>query len=55
MLTDVRTGESFATGWAALAREVPLEPVPGLYPPRYRVRNHPHPDAMRRLAAANPL
>ncbi|MFC8043139.1 hypothetical protein [Nocardia sp. NPDC057353] len=54
MLTDLRTGAAVPTRWEALAREVPLEPVPGRYPPRYRVRHHPHPDAMRRLAAAAP-
>lgn len=55
VLADPAAGTTVATGWEALAREIPLDPVPGLYPPRYRVRNHPHPDALRRLAAADPL
>ncbi|MBF6439305.1 hypothetical protein [Nocardia cyriacigeorgica] len=52
-LTNVDTGATFTVPWEVLAREVPLEPVAGLYPKRYRVEFHPGAEAMARLAAAS--
>ncbi|WP_405177405.1 hypothetical protein OG225_24025 [Nocardia sp. NBC_01377] len=54
-LTDVDTGETFGVGWEALAAEVDLRPVPGVYPPRYRVEYHPDAEAMARLRAVAAL
>ncbi|MGW6424698.1 hypothetical protein ACWF82_18650 [Nocardia sp. NPDC055053] len=54
-LTNVDTGATFGVPWHVLATEVDLVPVPGLFPARYRVRYHPGPQAMARMAAAQGL
>ncbi|WP_432988111.1 hypothetical protein [Dactylosporangium sp. CA-233914] len=41
--------ETFFVPWAAVEREVDLEPEPGLDPPRYRLREWPHPGVIERL------
>ncbi|MET7420752.1 hypothetical protein [Dactylosporangium sp. NPDC005555] len=42
---------SFLVTWAALEREVDLEPAPGLDPERFRLRTWPHPGVVARLRA----
>ncbi|WP_405492071.1 hypothetical protein [Nocardia sp. NBC_00511] len=54
-LTDVNTGATFAVPWETLAAAIDLEPVEGVYPPRYRVEYHPEPEVMARLRAAEAL
>ncbi|MGI5243962.1 hypothetical protein [Dactylosporangium sp. CA-139066] len=39
----------FFVAWDAVAREVDLEPEPGLEPERYRLRGWPHPGVVERL------
>jgi hypothetical protein len=41
--------EPFFVTWDAVAREVDLEPEPGLEPERYRLREWPHPGVVERL------
>ncbi|MER7281799.1 hypothetical protein ABT369_45920 [Dactylosporangium sp. NPDC000244] len=41
--------EPFFVAWDSVAREVDLEPEPGLDPERYRLREWPHPGVVERL------
>ncbi|WP_459961505.1 DUF1444 domain-containing protein [Nocardia sp. IFM 10818] len=45
-LTNADTGETFGVTWEILAAAVDLRPVPGIYPPRFRVEHHPDPEVM---------
>lgn len=42
---------SFLVTWGSLAREVDLDPEPGLDPERFRLRTWPHPGVVARLRA----
>lgn len=54
-LTNPSTGETFGVPWQTLAAAVDLHPVPGLYPPRYRVENHPDEPVMAQLRAMSQM
>ncbi|MET7392312.1 hypothetical protein ABZS66_02290 [Dactylosporangium sp. NPDC005572] len=41
--------EPFSVAWDDVAREVDLEPEPGVRPERYRLRSWPHPGVVERL------
>ncbi|MFG2039330.1 hypothetical protein [Dactylosporangium sp. NPDC048998] len=41
--------DTFFVAWDAVAREVDLEPEPGVAPERYRLREWPHPGVVERL------
>ncbi|MFR9749753.1 hypothetical protein ACL02S_01810 [Nocardia sp. 004] len=51
-MVDLDTGVIVDVPWDVLAREIALEPVPGLFPVRYGVEFHPDEQVMARLAAA---
>ncbi|MGX1811718.1 hypothetical protein ACWIGI_38855 [Nocardia sp. NPDC055321] len=55
MLVDRDGTDGFPVSWEALTSVVPLAPVEGLYPPRYRAEFHPGPDQMARLRGAGGL
>jgi hypothetical protein len=44
--------DTFFVPWDAVAREVDLEPEPGVEPARYRLREWPHPGVVERLRRA---
>ncbi|MEU0544437.1 hypothetical protein ABZ319_31655 [Nocardia sp. NPDC005978] len=55
MLVDRDASDGFPVPWETLASAVPLTPVEGLYPPRYRAEFHPDAEHMARLRAAGGL
>lgn len=50
-LVDLTTHTVVRVPWEALAAEVPLRPVPGLFPPRFRVEHHPDGAVLARMTA----
>lgn len=54
-LTNPETGATFFVPWQTLSAAIDLQPVEGIYPPRYRVEFHPDADTMARLRTAEKI